>query len=108
MNNHLILVDAKSFGAKIKEQRIKSGKSLTEMAKLIELPKSSLSYYENGKAVPSLDKTYQIAKALHLSIDYLVGNTTEPNQASHVIDELMCEYQVPRWKVESILSLINK
>ena len=43
------------------------------MARDLNITASSMTYYESGLAVPSVDKLYAIADYLYTSIDYLVG-----------------------------------
>lgn len=73
MNNHLTILDANTFAQRLKSERTKRDMQQKDMAKMLNLKRSSLSYYENGYAVPSLDKVYEIAEFFHVPIDYLVG-----------------------------------
>ena len=39
-----------------------------------EVSQQSITFYETGSRVPSLDVAYRLAKVLDCSIDYLIGN----------------------------------
>ena len=73
MNNHLTRLDARLFSERVRTERAKMDIQQIDMANQLGVPRSSLSYYESGKAVPSLDKTYLLAEYLNVPIDYLVG-----------------------------------
>ena len=45
-----------------------------KLAMEAEVSQQSITYYESGTRVPSLDVAQRIAKVLNCSIDYLIGN----------------------------------
>lgn len=73
MKRSPVMIDAKEFGAKLREARIKSGKKQSELADAIGVAPNSVSYYEKGRSLPSLDLAVQIANFFQVSLDYLVG-----------------------------------
>lgn len=68
-----VIIDAKEFGAKLKEIRIKNGVKQAELADAIGIARNSISYYETGRCWPSLDLIIQICFYFKISLDYLVG-----------------------------------
>ena len=73
MKRKPMLIDAKDFGTKLREARIKSGKKQSEVAKIVGIAPNSISYYEQGHSIPSLDLAVQLSCSLNVSLDYLVG-----------------------------------
>ena len=57
---------------RIKEIRTEKGLSTRALGKMVGLTDSAVSLYENGKRMPSLTSCIQFAKALDVSLDYLL------------------------------------
>ena len=57
-------------------QKAREDKGMTQikLALEAEVSQQSITYYESGTRVPSLDVAQRIAKVLNCSIDYLIGN----------------------------------
>jgi transcriptional regulator with XRE-family HTH domain len=66
-----------SVGIKIKGERDKAGWTQTELAKRAEITSSALSQIERGDRYPSTVVLSKLAKALSVSIDYLLGEHRE-------------------------------
>ena len=62
------------FGQKILEIRKKRGVTQQELGKAIGVDKRVISKYENGQTVPSVKVALEIATALNVSLDYLMGS----------------------------------
>lgn len=60
-----------NLGPRLKELRASSGKSLREMARLLEVSPSFVSQIENGKSQPSVATLYEIAQLLGVQVDAL-------------------------------------
>lgn len=58
---------------RIKQLRSNQKISQQELGNILGVTKVSVSCYENGKRVPSLDTLIKIAKYFNTSLDYLVG-----------------------------------
>lgn len=63
------------FPARFRELRIKKGLSQTELGKLFNLSKQTISSYENGRSSPDPDQLDQFATFFDVSVDYLLGRT---------------------------------
>ena len=61
------------IGKRIKQLRTNQKISQQELGDILGVTKVSVSCYENGKRVPSLDTLIKLAKYFNTSIDYLVG-----------------------------------
>ena len=57
-------------------QKVREQKGITQvkLAMDAEVSQQSITFYESGSRVPSLDVAYRLAKVLDCSIDYLIGN----------------------------------
>ena len=58
---------------RLKEALDRNGMKPIELAEIAGVPKSMVSYYLSGKAVPRADRIYEIAKALDVSEAWLMG-----------------------------------
>lgn len=62
------------FGARFKELRLKNTWPLAEVAKILGLKsKGSISAFEAGRSVPSVDVLIKVAEIFNVSTDYLLG-----------------------------------
>ncbi len=62
------------LGNRIKTLREARGLTQGALAKMINVTKSTISYYESGKRVPTVSNLHDLARALNVSFDYLMGN----------------------------------
>lgn len=76
--------EANSYAQKIKELRSSLNMTQTAFSKLIGCTQTTLSSYENGNVMPSLDTIINIANNCDVSIDWLCG-VTEQKRASNQI-----------------------
>ncbi len=66
--------DRKGFSERLKLQRVLAGFSRQEdLAEAIGMTVSSISNYEMGERIPSIDTVWALSVALNCSIAYLVG-----------------------------------
>jgi len=63
-----------TFGDKIIEIRKSRGMTQQELGKAIGVDKRVISKYEKNQTVPSVSVANEIAKALDISLDYLIGS----------------------------------
>lgn len=68
------------IGKHIQQYRLKLDKTQEEIAEKADISKNYLSKIETGNAAGRLDKYYNIAKALGVTVDMLIDNTS--NRAS--------------------------
>lgn len=64
-----------SFGERLSQVRKKKKISQADLAKGIGVHGAVIGRYERSEVKPSIDIASQIAKALDVSLDYLVGNS---------------------------------
>ena len=61
------------FGKRLRELRKERNLTQKQLAALIGVKNSVISFYEVGDRVPSPEVLRELAKALHVSSDYLMG-----------------------------------
>lgn len=65
------------FSKKLKETRLEQGLNQRELAALSELSPQSISSFESGINSPTVPSLLALARALNVSVDYLLGRTDE-------------------------------
>jgi transcriptional regulator with XRE-family HTH domain len=65
-------MDVKRLGKKIKLARVECDLTQTQLAKKIKAKQKSISRYENGISMPSIETLVKIAKALNKSTSYFL------------------------------------
>ena len=63
----------KAFGEKLRELRKRNKLTQKELASMIGITKSVVSFYELGDRTPSPDILRKLAQIFHVSADYLLG-----------------------------------
>ncbi|MDU1252906.1 MAG: helix-turn-helix transcriptional regulator [Peptostreptococcaceae bacterium] len=72
MNNNI-------FSKRLRLEREKLGLKQKEMANKLCIPPTTYNGYETGNRMPALDVARDIADALNVTTDYLLGRTNERN-----------------------------
>lgn len=66
------------FNERLKQLRLANGLTQRELAKSIEVGRTTISEYESGKIVPKHDGLLKLANYFNVSVDYLTGVSDEP------------------------------
>ena len=66
------------FSKRLKELRLNNGLTQKELAKAIEVGRTTISEYESGKIVPKQEGLLKIANHFNVSVDYLTGVSNDP------------------------------
>jgi transcriptional regulator with XRE-family HTH domain len=66
--------DERTFGQRLRETRMKSGFSQSDLEEISGIPKARLSRYENGHVAPSIQTLERLARALQVSEASLLGD----------------------------------
>lgn len=77
MYNPPIRIDSTIVASRLKMARDNKGYSKVEVAKALNIATSSMTYYEQGKAVPSIDKLYALADYYGVTMDWLCGRVNK-------------------------------
>jgi len=73
-----------TFSKRLKKLRKKNKVTLDELAREIDITKTTISRYENEKRVPKMDTVKKIADYFNVTTDYLIGNTDEKKSADKI------------------------
>lgn len=65
------------FGARIRSARERAGMTRDDLAKRLNIQYSALSKYESSAREPDFETLVQIANALRVSTDYILGCTED-------------------------------
>ena len=71
---------------RLKEIRVRSGKTQNEIAKALNIDRTTYNKYENGASNPTPDTLARIADFFHVSVDYFLGRTDDPAPAAAFSD----------------------
>ena len=77
MYNTPVRIDSTIVASRLKMARENKGYSKVEVAKALNIATSSMTYYEQGKAVPSIDKLYALADYYGVTMDWLCGRVNK-------------------------------
>ena len=80
------------FNMRLKELRLANGLTQKELAKSIEVGRTTISEYESGKIVPKHEGLLKLANYFNVSVDYLTGVSDEPatrQSNEHELDKLL-------------------
>ena len=69
-------------GDRLKSIREESKLTQDDLAEMLGIGTLQINRYENGKTEPSGDVVAKLARALHISSDYLLGLTDDPTPNS--------------------------
>lgn len=73
MHNTPVRIDSTIVAIRLRIARENKGRSKVEVAKALNIATSSMTYYEQGKAIPSVDKLYALADYYGVTMDWLCG-----------------------------------
>lgn len=81
-------MDNKIIGRKINAALAYRNMKQKELAKAINVTDNTISYFCSGARVPTTEKLIQIAKALNVTTDYLLGLSDDPEKIPAAADGL--------------------
>lgn len=73
MYNTPVRIDSTIVASRLKMARENKNLSKSDVAKALNIATSSMTYYEQGKAIPSVDKLYALADYYGVTMDWLCG-----------------------------------
>ena len=91
------------FAKRIRELRKSNGLTQEELGKLVNISKVSISFYESGARMPSLDTLTALCDVFKVDLEYLLG------QDNYVVEESKknMELQCPMKKFVSLKNYEN-
>lgn len=87
-----------NFGNRLRQLRKAKGLTQAELAKLLSIGESTISFYESGKRQPDYETLIRIADLFNVSVDYLLGRTDDTTD----IYKLKNIYPYPLGKIVKI------
>ncbi|WIF95057.1 helix-turn-helix domain-containing protein [Caminicella sporogenes] len=76
-----------TLGKRLKELRLENEKTAEEVAKILNIGRSTLSNYENDIRKPDYDTLKKFASLYNVSLDYLLGRTDIRNLEKELTPE---------------------
>ena len=76
------------FNTRLKELRLEAGLTQKDLAKAIEVGRTTISEYESGKIVPKQEGLLRIANHFNVSVDYLTGVSNERDTRKQNVTDL--------------------
>jgi transcriptional regulator with XRE-family HTH domain len=64
---------------RIRELRLDNNMTMRKAAEVLKMPYTTYVNYEKGLREPNSEVLIKIAKYYHVTVDYLVGNVSDPN-----------------------------
>lgn len=83
-------VNKVEIGNKIRKFREKFSETQLDLAKLLDVKRQIISYYENGTRLPSLEHLIVIAAHYKTTVDYLIGLSNVPTTDKDI--QFICNY----------------
>lgn len=77
-----------NIGNIISQLRDKNGFSQSDLADKSQVSRVMIGKYERGEAIPSIDAAKKIADALGISLDYLVGETSQTSFDKRTLERI--------------------
>ena len=72
------MFDRELFGSRLRNLRKAAGMKQYELAALIDVTPTQVGDMERGNSTTSMARLYQLCEYFHVSADYLLGLTDDP------------------------------
>lgn len=105
-NNFYPFLDMNT-GTIISQLRDKNGFSQSDLAEKSQVSRVMIGKYERGEAVPSIDAAKKIADALEVSLDYLVGGTSQTSFDKRTLERIIELELLEESKKQTLYDLID-
>ncbi|MGM2728367.1 helix-turn-helix domain-containing protein [Bacillus cereus group sp. Bce005] len=90
-----------AFSAKLKELRESRGLSQEELAAKLNIPRSSITHYENSDdRLPRKSRLLEIANFFGVSVDFLLNEEsvlTKKNEINHNLEKTLSDPELGLW-----------
>ncbi len=91
----------------ISQLRDKNGLSQSDLADKSQVSRVMIGKYERGEAIPSIDAAKKIADALGVSLDYLVGETSQTSFDKRTLERIQELELLEESKKQTLYDLID-
>ena len=103
--------EIKLFGQKIKEFRKKNGYTQEKLAEMIDVDYQTISRIETGYYFTSFENLTKLAKALNVTVEYLVtgenANKKSVSSKKNIEDELLSLSPQTKHFIETVIHLFT-
>lgn len=96
-----------NIGNIISQLRDKNGFSQSDLADKSQVSRVMIGKYERGEAIPSIDAAKKIADALGISLDYLVGETSQTAFDKRTLERIQELELLEESKKQTLYDLID-
>lgn len=96
-----------NIGNIISQLRGKNGFSQSDLADKSQVSRVMIGKYERGEAIPSIDAAKKIADALGISLDYLVGETSQTSFDKRTLERIQELELLEENKKQTLYDLID-
>ena len=87
-----------NFGERLRQIRKEKGLTQAEVAKLLSIGESTVSFYESGKRQPDYETLIRLSEAFKVSTDFLLGKTDIKNP----IETIAAHHDGEDWTEEEL------
>ena len=95
------------FGSRMMDSRKEQKLSREDLGNMIGTSSAIIGRYERDDMKPSIDISTKIAKALNVSLDFLVGNTSLIVKDKSLLDRIEDIVKMPADKKKELLNAID-
>lgn len=95
------------IGERLYELRKDAGLTQDELGSILKVNKHSISSYERDKSEPPDDIKISIAEYFHVSVDYLLGATNNPNSVTWEHNLLRLPSDFPQEELAELKNYID-
>lgn len=101
-----------TFGDRLKELREKHGLTQEQLAKILNITRSTVAGYETKRKQPDYEKLKILADFFNVSIDYLLGHTdiknnTKQNLNNDIIRIERARRKMPKDEQENMMKVLE-
>ena len=99
-----------TFSNILRQLRSEKNISTYKLADILHVSRSSISNYETGIRTPSYELLVEIATFFNVSIDYLLGRTSDRRTADQILEEysVICDVKnLDKKKKDFIINFIK-
>lgn len=87
-----------NFGERLRQIRKEKGLTQAEVAKLLSIGESTVSFYESGKRQPDYETLVRLSEAFKVSTDFLLCKTNIPTP----IETIAARHDGDEWTEEEL------
>ena len=83
----LSIIDKIQINERLRELRVKSGYTQVQIAKILNIDRSTYSYYETGKTTPDISMLVTLAKIFNIPINDMLADEGTPDAVADSVSK---------------------